>query len=1173
MVIAITLSGVQTGLAGPATVKGPGGNAVYDPNTGALAFVGTEPGQALASLLANPGVAPAAQNAAAFASAFAPQMGLGSASANLALAKSHKAANGRSSVRYHQIYQGLTVFASDVIVNTNAQGAMTSLTAKTSPNLTVDVNPTVTAEAAAARAITATAKYENVAADSLSANTPELQIYDSRLLINDGRPAHLVWKVEVSSQSAPVDEIVLVDAHNGAISLSYNQVEAGLGAKGGPQPGSQKVAGTKPPSSAHVLGTPLISVYTYGNSVPTGESDFGTLVCSSDVDASLCTGSGDADISKAYQYSLDTYNFYATQFSRDSIDNAGLRITSAVHYGIGYANAFWSSVDATDNIPDNQMIYGDGYSQADDVVGHELTHGVTENESALIYWAQPGAINESLSDVFGEFIDQTNGLGTDTVLVKWKIGEDIPVTGTLRSMSNPPLYGDPDKVMSTYFYLGTSDNAGVHTNSGVNNKAAFLMADGGTFNAKTITGLGIYKTAAIYYEVQANLLGSGANYFDLYYALNQACTNLLGSTPPGAGSAISSSDCAQVKKVTDATQMNLTKSATIYPVAPYCPTGQEMDTVTNLFFDDFESGTGLWTLGHEPGSTFDWATSTDDSAGKTTSLLGGNYDDINDDPLTPNNDSWAQMTTAVAIPLSGNPYFHFEHDEYFDSYGTYYFDGGVVEYSKDGGVSWIDAKLLFSAGKNYNGTIWPYWVNPIAGRQGFVGYTRNMVGTRYNLTSLKGYSVKFRFRVGNDDTLASWWYVDNPRIYECVGIPAIPVLSLPALNAMLTNLTPVLDWSNSTPDINHYQVQVDNDPLFGSPEVDTTTGTASTYTVVPGDNLLDGTKYYWRVQAFNINGTSKGWSAAKTFNTREVMPTLVSPTGSAHTNTNRPDFTWSESDPTGVTGYTIQISKNNSFTLLLVTATVPGAGNLTYTPMIDLPRPTVLMPELFWRVKANGINPSAYTGFGSFVTGNSPSTPVLVAPLTNSLSLTYTPTLKWKPVTLGMTPATTFDYFQVQVDDDPAFGSPLVDDTSVVNNTCLPACPSLVVSPAFDPGTTYYWRVKAFVNEGGPDSSGWSKAWTIRAVIATPTTLTPFGATGTLQPLFDWDDMTGATGYVLQVSHNAAFSSLVYTKTIPGVSQYQATINLPVGTLYWRVKATGPNGPSAYSPYVTITVP
>ena len=120
------------------------------------------------------------------------------------------------------------------------------------------------------------------------------------------------------------------------------------------------------------------------------------------------------DVDDAYKYLGDTYNFYWTYHGRDSIDNAGMNMIATVRYcdllyalfGLcPYPNAYW---DRT-----HQMVFGEGFAAADDVVGHELTHGVTERESALFYYMQSGAINESFSDIWGEFIDQWNGTGND----------------------------------------------------------------------------------------------------------------------------------------------------------------------------------------------------------------------------------------------------------------------------------------------------------------------------------------------------------------------------------------------------------------------------------------------------------------------------------------------------------------------------------------------------------------------------------------------------------------------------------------------------------------------------------------------------------------------------------------------------------------------------------------
>ena len=255
------------------------------------------------------------------------------------------------------------------------------------------------------------------------------------------------------------------------------------------------------------------------------------------------TGINDVDL--AYDYAGKTYDFYWSNFGRDSLDGRGMPLRSTVRYCdpsyfCPFANAFWNG---------QQMAYGDGYAGADDVVGHEFSHGFTQFESNLYYYMQSGAINEAISDIFGEYIDLTDGVGNDAASVRWLLGEDLP-GGAIRNMQDPFYSYQPDS-MSSYFYnCTTSDSGGVHTNSGVANKAAFLMTDGGTLNGVTVQGLGITKAAHIWYEVNANLLNSASDYQDLSNALPQACTNLVGSF------GITSTDCQQVRNAVSATQMS-----------------------------------------------------------------------------------------------------------------------------------------------------------------------------------------------------------------------------------------------------------------------------------------------------------------------------------------------------------------------------------------------------------------------------------------------------------------------------------------------------------------------------------------------------------------------------------------------------------------------------------------
>ncbi len=279
---------------------------------------------------------------------------------------------------------------------------------------------------------------------------------------------------------------------------------------------------------------------------------------------------GDNQAKKAHIYATGVYNLYKDKFNRNSIDNNGIEIISTVHYGNKYGNAYWNGY---------MMVYGDkyGFPLADDIVAHELTHGVTQYESNLFYFYQSGAINEFISDVFGEYYDQTNGLGNDSESVKWLLGEDTTGLGAIRNMKNPPQKGDPDKMTSSKYRKTLSDNGGIHHNSGVNNKAVYLMVDGGTFNKKTITGIGWDKTAAIYYEANTNLLTSGSDYSDLYYAVQQACSNLIGQI------GITSNDCVQVQNALLAVEMNKQPASKFNPDAALCPSNMSTDSSLILY--------------------------------------------------------------------------------------------------------------------------------------------------------------------------------------------------------------------------------------------------------------------------------------------------------------------------------------------------------------------------------------------------------------------------------------------------------------------------------------------------------------------------------------------------------------------------------------------------------------
>ena len=187
--------------------------------------------------------------------------------------------------------------------------------------------------------------------------------------------------------------------------------------------------------------------------------------------------SDDVAVNEAYDGLGDTYGFYWSQFQRDSIDGQGMPLHGWVHYGHDYDNAFWDS---------SEMVFGDGkmfdrFTKSLDVIGHELTHGVTEHEAGLQYLNQSGALNESVSDVFGSLVKQFK-LGQTAEQADWLIGADIVKPGfpgtALRSMAKPGTAWDGDDQPATMKdYVHTvSDNGGVHTNSGIPNKAFHDLA-------------------------------------------------------------------------------------------------------------------------------------------------------------------------------------------------------------------------------------------------------------------------------------------------------------------------------------------------------------------------------------------------------------------------------------------------------------------------------------------------------------------------------------------------------------------------------------------------------------------------------------------------------------------------------------------------------------------------
>jgi bacillolysin len=459
---------------------------------------------------------------------YAADFGITAPSRDLRTASVRALARGQSVVRFQQTANGLPVFGGELTSVLDSANNLLSVAGETS---TVATSTTYAVPARAARA----AALQVVGADrglrprALRASQPQRWLYDPSLFdATSAASARAVWRFEVTARDyLDVRELVLVDGRTGRVVMHVDEIQ-------------------------HVDRVVCDNVGHRGDAYHCAAPRYKRTEGGPDT--------GVADIDAAYLNAGAASDFYASLgvdltalIGSDFGDGKKIRSTVRVCPSNGtcpYDNAFWDG---------SQMVYGGGFAKADDVVAHELSHGVTQHTSGLIYWYQSGAINESMSDVFGELVDLRDGIGNDDPSVRWQLGEDLPVSpdDTRRDLKNPPAHGQPDRVGGLNWAAGVGDSGGVHTNSGVGNKAAYLITDGtagepdGTFNGQTIpTGLGEAKAAQIYWRTE-QLLTPGADYGDLADALFAACSQLA----TGGIAGIVATDCTTVTQATQATQM------------------------------------------------------------------------------------------------------------------------------------------------------------------------------------------------------------------------------------------------------------------------------------------------------------------------------------------------------------------------------------------------------------------------------------------------------------------------------------------------------------------------------------------------------------------------------------------------------------------------------------------
>ncbi len=728
----------------------PGPVRVSDGVRGGVDFVHGRDGAAMVHPAGGTTVGPRAA-AGQYLRRYGALVGVDGQASEAVVTQTIPSAAGGTVVRAQQQVSGLPVFGGEVVLSLDSHEGLTSLAAASTPATRVS-DPVVSSAAAEQTALAITTKAHGVDQATLEASSKGRWLYDPALVdVFDPLGARPVWRFEVSN-GAHVRELVLVDAARGGVVLHYNQV-AGL----------DRVVCDHANDNTFAGDPQCLRPARRETSGPTGQSEVDAAFDNTGATSALYEEVAGLDLTELIGWG----------------DPGSRQLLSLVRWCFYFDpcpmdNAFWDGTF---------VVFGDGYAAADDIVAHELTHGVIDHTSQLFYLHQSGAINESLADVIGEIVDhRTNPAGGEDNSA-WLLGEDAP-GGALRSMKDPTLFGQPDTMTSPLYASGSidEDSGQVHTNNGVGNKAAYLISQGGTFNGVTIAGVDgtdprLTKTATLYTEVIKRLT-SGSEYADLARVLTITCDELA-----AAGSAgFTGTDCQTVRRAVSATQMTQPQAnpeAAAAEAPDTCPAGTYKKI---LFRDDDDTANswnegGLWT--QAPNT--DWGVPGYASSG-TRSWFG-----IDPDPRVYNDpySSTLGTTGGVEIPTGSRTYLHFHHAHVFEWYDATdttparYPDGGTVSimthYDRGDGIY---TERDSSAGLAWvNGPSQPI-TNTSTGSPltGFGGDSRGYGSSRVELTPLAGQLVWPQWTVVGDEfgSYLGWW-IDDIEIYTCPSaIPTAP---------------------------------------------------------------------------------------------------------------------------------------------------------------------------------------------------------------------------------------------------------------------------------------------------------------------------------------------------------------------------------------------------------------
>ena len=894
-----------------------GGAAVVSvhKSTGGARFVRLRP-DAIGGLGRGPAatLADKQQQSRAFFRDYAALLGVADA-AGMQFVGASTDAMGETHLTWKQMYGNVPVFGTMLRTHFDKDQQLKAVAGTAVPDITVNPNPSI----ARARAERAAVDFEssNHAGAQLRSGTVTLYVYRQGLAKGVPGENLLAWEIEVTD-GAGIRQLVYVDAHTGKVIESRQGIQDELNRRAYDGHDLPNVPNNYP------NGT----YWTEGERFPTASLEANNMITSSE----------------------ETHGFFNRVFGRDSFDGKGATMDAIFNRGYDCPNASWNGTFIS---------FCPGLT-TDDITAHEWSHAYTEYTHGLVYAWQPGALNESYSDIWGEVIDQINGRGDDlggarstgacstssppvarvvvntpagvagsklaqsaqfgaaltatgitadvvaaedavtadgpstldactaltngaqvsgkialvnrgscefstkvlnaqnagaravivennadaglpgmgagvvaaqvtipsvgilkadgeairaaiatgpvnaTLLaqpgtdqtVRWLMGEDDPDGGALRDMFNPNCYGNPGKVSDRAYYVcDASDSGGVHTNSGIPNHAFALIVDGGTYNGKTIAGIGITKAAHIYYRAQSVYQVIDSDFTDHADALETSCRDLIGKpqrglTPGEPAVELTAGDCQQVADAVAAVELRdpaPCNFATMFnPALPEtCSATSTSGVTTPIFAANFEDGDQGFTAtttaaGHE------WTRHAPPLGSPARVGASSFFAPDPDAHCNPTTDatSLATLTSAPIVLPTGTDFLRATFDHWVATEQE--FDGGNLKVSVNGGA-W---QLVPPSAYSFNGynallrTAGQGNTNPLAGQPSWSGNAGTPKGGGWGRTLVNlgnfaraGDTVRLRWEFGTDVCSGyTGWFVDNVNVFSCqANVPTLTI--------------------------------------------------------------------------------------------------------------------------------------------------------------------------------------------------------------------------------------------------------------------------------------------------------------------------------------------------------------------------------------------------------------